>query len=144
MQGAGVEAVERSSGGFSFVRFSASLAGRPLSATIVSDGVGAAQINVRYCVATLPLGLNNGCSAAFNNDRSLFVNTEDSAGTNGDEPFMLSVGPVAIGLPPRAAAAGQAGGSSQKAGPQEPNIEYGPPGTPAPTVAGTPPAAVEC
>ncbi len=126
VQGVGVEAVERQApgSGFYFVRFTDSLAGRPLSATIVSDGAGDAQINFRYCVTSMPLGLNNGCGAAFNNQRSVFVNTENSAGANGDEPFMLSIGPVAVGLTPRSAAAPAAGrgGAAAAGGPQEPAV----------------------
>jgi hypothetical protein len=95
-QGVGVEQVFHTAAtGEYFVRFNQSVTNSGLAATLINDGTGEAQINFRLCEATLPLGINCGFSTQdVKNNRTIFVNTENSAGTNGDEPFVLNVLPA--------------------------------------------------
>jgi hypothetical protein len=94
-QGVGVEKVfHEAASGFYFVRFNQSIANSAIAATLINDGAGESQINFRLCEESLPLGEN--CSFEtedVNNNRTIFVNTENSTGTNEDEPFVLTVLP---------------------------------------------------
>jgi hypothetical protein len=95
-QGVGVENVFHNAGtGEYFVRFTANIENSGVGVTIINDGNGEAQANFRLCQATLPLGLDCGFTGQdVNNNRTIFVNTESSAGLNEDNPFSLTVLPA--------------------------------------------------
>jgi hypothetical protein len=95
-QGVGVEQVfHNAATGEYFVRFSQSIANSGVGVSIINDGNGQAQGNFRLCQEELPLGINCGFGVEdVNNNRTIFVNTEDSAGTNEDNPFLLTVLPA--------------------------------------------------
>lgn len=89
----GIEAVINFGGGLFAVRFAKPVTGKAYSATIVGEDIGQAQINSQPCLAPTPINDSN-CPAAFENANSLFVNTEDSAGTNTDKAFMVVLLPT--------------------------------------------------
>lgn len=90
VQGVAVENVERISAGQYFVRFDQSVADHAIAATTIDDD---AQIRFRFCTTGQPLGIVCG-GTGNNNVRTIFVNTEDEAGTNDDKPFSLTVSPA--------------------------------------------------
>jgi hypothetical protein len=100
LRGKGVVSVERIADGQYFVTFTRDITKSGVSASVVSDGAGLAQINWRFC------GFGLGCSTTPTNDpRATFVNTEDSAGTNADRPFSIVVAPGGVDfVAPRPAA----------------------------------------
>jgi hypothetical protein len=93
LQSSGVEAAVNFGGGLFAVRFSRPVTAKAYSATIVGEDIGQAQINSQPCIA--PTGINDSnCPAAFENANSLFVNTEDSTGTNANRAFMVVLLPT--------------------------------------------------
>ena len=89
----GVAAAVNFGGGLFAVRFTRPVVGKAYSATIAGEDVGQAQINAQPCIAPAPLNDSN-CPAEFENANSLFVNTEDSTGTNTDRAFMVALIPA--------------------------------------------------
>lgn len=92
IQGAGVEAINRDDTGIYQVRFAQPIPNKAIVATVYSDGTGSRQINVKHCDPDHPL---NGCALNpdFDNNKTAFVNTEDSAGVNADSIFLVTVLP---------------------------------------------------
>jgi hypothetical protein len=91
LRGKGVVSVERIGDGLYFVTFVRDITKSGVSASVVSDGSGLAQINWRFC------GFGIGCSTnPLDDPRAAFVNTEDSAGTNVDRPFSVVVDPGGV------------------------------------------------
>ncbi len=93
VEGKGVQAVVNFGAGLFAVRFTRPVAGKAYSATIAGEDVGQAQINAQPCIAPAPLN-DSTCPAEFENANSLFVNTEDSSGTNADRAFMVALIPA--------------------------------------------------
>lgn len=91
LRGNGVVGVSKFADGQYFVTFRRDVTKSGVSVSAVSDGAGLAQINWRFC------GFGIGCSSPVPNDpAAVFVNTEDSAGTNADRPFTVVVDPGGI------------------------------------------------
>lgn len=97
LRGKGVQSVSREDNGQYVVVFKRKTFDSSVAVDVVNEGAGNGQINWHHC-ANIPGG--GPCFGFTGNKKAVFVNTEDSAGTNSDRVFSVLVNPGGIDFGP--------------------------------------------
>ncbi len=97
LRGKGVKSLSREADGQYVVIFKRKTFDSSIAVSVVNEGAGNGQINFHHC-ANIPGG--GPCFGESGNKNAVFINTEDSAGTNADRVFSVLVNPGGIDFGP--------------------------------------------